>query len=58
MKNTGKTNWERKALGVYCRAGVSPNIKASTQPERFRADTTKAGRNVPGEEESVFQSEE
>lgn len=49
---------KRKALRVYRKAGVSPNIRASTQPGKFRADTTKAGRNVPAEGESVFQTEE
>lgn len=54
----GKTDLERKALRVYHTAGVSPNIRASTQSGRFRADTTKAGRNVPCEGESLFQTEE
>lgn len=37
---------------------MSPNIRASTQPGRFRTDTTKASRNVPAEGESVFQTKE
>lgn len=55
---TGKTNLVRKAIRMYCKAVVSPCIRACTQSGRFRADARKAKKNMPGRGESVFQTEE
>lgn len=58
LKITGKPNFVRKAIRMYCKAGVSPCMKAYTQLGKFRAHTTKANKNMPGAGESVFQTEE
>lgn len=58
LKITGKTIFVRKAVRMYCKAGVSPCVRTYAQLGRFRADTTKANKNIPGGGEFVFQIEE
>lgn len=51
----GKEKRNRKALRVCHRSGVSPDMRASTEPGRFR---TKPSRNGTCEGESGFQTKE